>query len=1210
MPDSFVHLHLHTEYSLLDGAVRMGPLMDRAIELGMPAVAMTDHGNLHGAIEFYQTAQKKAKAAARPFNPIIGCEIYLAPLSMAHKAEVPGRRRSSHLTLLAANDRGFENLSKLVTLGHLDGMWYKPRVDKEALAAHSEGLICLSGCINGEINELLLTDRFDEAEKSIDDFKSIFSPDRFYLEIHDHGMESQKKSIRQMLEWSRKFGLKTVAANDVHFLHREDHDSHDVMICIGTNSQLLQTNRLTYSPEVYFKTAEEMRALFAEIPEACDATLEIAEKCKVAIHLDSTSIDRYPQFQPEDGTPRDEYLRRLCLEGLERRYGRDAALNNTMLRERLDYELGIINKMNFTSYFLIVWDFIKWARDQGIPVGPGRGSAAGSLVAYCTGITDIDPIQFGLIFERFLNPERVSPPDVDIDFCQSRRGEVIDYVRRKYGERAVSHIITFGTMGAKSVVRDVGRVLGWGYSDADRLAKMIPTELDITLAKAAEMNPDLRAEVEGNPRTQELWKHATFLEGLTRGTGVHAAGIVIGDRPLDQFIALGRDSEDQIVTQYAMTPLTELGMLKMDFLGLKTLSVIREAEEFIRQRRPGFSTDTIPLDDTPTFELLKRGETVAIFQMESGGMMTTCKQLGPNKIEEVIAILALYRPGPMQFIPDYIERKWGRQQVDYAHPLLEKISAETYGILVYQEQVQQSANLLAGYSLGQADLLRRAMGKKDAKKMAEQRLIFVKGCKETNGIPEKRGNEIFSLLEKFAEYGFNKSHSAAYGIVTYRTAFLKANYPVEFMAGVLSYEVNNTDKIATFVSECQRMGIRILPPHINLSQLRFAPETTTDPAPDFRLDFPEGPDAIRYGLAAIKNVGAAAMEAAIAEREASGPFTSLEDFAARMDSRTVNKRVLEALVRAGAFDFTGETRAGMFQRLDQVLAAAASNQKDKKAGQGGLFDGFDFGGGSQKDAAGTVTAVPEWPHDELLAHEKELLGFYVSGHPLDKYRGYWDSTKITHLGRLDEVDTKTKPVSVRVAGIVNKADVRYSKKDGRPFATLAMEDFTGQAEVMVWSDQYEQFKAVLEPGKVLGLRCRCSQDSRTEQNRLTLNDATELAPKPARRRAAADEPEPPRPSRRTAPAGNGKSGGSTASAAKPATASKPPASVVIKLRSGRHTRTDLDRIAEILFENRGNTSVIFEFSDTEGRVTRLETGPEAGVTPSAELTRRLAPWSF
>jgi DNA polymerase-3 subunit alpha len=1173
MSDSFVHLHLHSEYSLLDGAVRLDELVKRTKELGMPAVAVTDHGNLYGAIDFYMAA-KKSKAV----KPIIGCEVYLAPGSMMEKREIPGRKRSSHLTLLASSNEGYENLSRIVTEAHLYGQWYKPRLDKDLLRKHSQGLICLSGCINGEINELILTDRPDEAEKSLQEFRDIFGPENFYLELHDHGMEQQRRVARQLIEWGKKYDLRTVAANDVHFLNRSDHESHDIMICIGTNANVHDQNRLTYSPEVYFKTAEEMRELFREVPEACDATLEIAERCSLDIRLDSTSIDRYPQYKTPDGSDRNGYLRHLCEEGLARRYGRDRALNDESLRKRLDYELSLLAEKNFTSYFLIVWDFINWARENGIPVGPGRGSAAGSVVAYVLGITDIDPLRFELVFERFLNPERVSPPDIDIDFCQTRRGEVIDYVRRKYGELSVSHIITFGTMGAKSVIRDVGRVLGWSYGDADRLAKMIPTELNITLEDAIAKNPELKTYVEGDSGAQELWKHATFLEGLTRGTGIHAAGIVIGDRPLYDFIALTRGNEEEIVSQFAMKPLTELGMLKMDFLGLKTLTVIQEAEEWVKKRVPDFNTGQAPLDDPKTFEMLQRGETVAVFQMESGGMVNTCKQLGPDKIEEIIAILALYRPGPMQFIPDYINRKKGLETVEYPHPLLEKIAKETYGILVYQEQVQQAANVLAGFSLGQADLLRRAMGKKDAAEMARQRLVFVEGCEKTNGIPGKQANAVFDMLEKFAQYGFNKSHSAAYGIVTYRTAYLKANYPVEFMTGVLSLEISNTDKIANFVSECQRMGIVILPPDMNRSELKFAPERTPDANPET-----DAPNAIRFGLSAIKNVGEGAMAAAVEERQRNGAYQSIEDFAARMDTRTVNKKMLEALVKAGAFDFTGEDRAAMFARLEQVLASAASMQKDKKAGQGGLFDDFEM---APKKKADVKIAVQPWSQDEVLAYEKELLGFYVSGHPLDSYRGHFDSPRLTKLAAVEEVDTSGKPQSISIAGIVNTLEVRYSKKDNRPFATFTLEDFTGQVELMAWSDEYEKHKEHLKVGAVLGLRCRCMKDQRTEGNRLTLSDVKPLKPRAAKARAEgdeADEAPPPKPP-------------------------PPPRPLVLHLDTRRHSQIDLDRIHEVLANHPGELPVIFEFACNGGRKVRLEAGEQYRINQTKDLVQALTKW--
>ena len=1171
MPDSFVHLHLHTEYSLLDGAVRIDSLMKRVKELEMPAVAMTDHGNLYGAIDFYMAA-KKAKVKS-----IIGCEAYLAPGSMMDKNEVPGRKRSSHLTLLASSNEGFENLSKLITKGHLDGQWYKPRVDKDALREHAKGLICLSGCINGEINELLLSDRKDEAEKSLLEFRDIFGPENFYLEIQDHNMEAQRKSARQMIEWGKQYDLKTVATNDVHFLNRSDHESHDIMICIGTGASIYDQNRMTYSPEVYFKTAEEMRALFSEVPEACDATLEIAERCDLKIHLDSTSIERYPQYPMPDGGDRNEYLRRLTIEGLERRYGRDRALNDEVLHHRMEVELALLKEKNFTSYFLIVWDFINWAREHDIPVGPGRGSAAGSLVAFCLGITDIDPLRFELVFERFLNPERVSPPDIDIDFCQTRRPEVIQYVREKYGDLSVCHIITFGTMGAKSVIRDVGRVMGWSYGDSDALSKMIPNELNIDLEESVKKNPDLAAKLESDGNAQELWRHATFLEGLTRGTGVHAAGVVIGDRRLDNFIALTRDKEDAILSQYAMKPLTELGMLKMDFLGLKTLTVIHEAEYWIHKRVPGFKVADAPLEDTKTFDLIKRGETVAVFQMESGGMVNTCKQLGPDTIEEIIAILALYRPGPMQFIPDYIKRKKGEELVDYPHPLLEKISKETYGILVYQEQVMQAANLLAGFSLGQADLLRRAMGKKDAAEMARQRLIFVEGCLKTNDIQAKLANSIFDLLEKFAQYGFNKSHSAAYGIVTYRTAYLKANFPVEFMAAVLSYEISNPDKIANFVSECFEMGIKVLPPDVNKSSLKFAPER-------FETE-EEVPNAIRYGLSAIKNVGEGAMEAAIAEREKNGLYTSLEDFAARLDNRAVNKKLMESLVKAGAFDFTKEPRAVMFAKLEQVLASAASMQKDKKAGQGGLFDDFDL---AQPKSKKNEAAAPPivWSTDEVLAFEKELLGFYVSGHPLDSYRGHFDSPKLIKIASIEEIDTKEKPSSHSIAGILSQLEVRYSKRDNRPFATFKFEDFTGQVEMMCWSDDYEKLKDVLANGAVLCLRIRVSKDQKTDGNRVTMNNAQALKPKAAKPRNASDpDPSLPPPSKPPAP----------------------PKPYVLRLNTKQHDATDLERIQEVLLAHPGTLPVFLEISQN-GHKARLELDESFRVTPGPDLRRALTVW--
>ncbi|MCB1231621.1 MAG: DNA polymerase III subunit alpha, partial [Verrucomicrobiae bacterium] len=1030
--DPFIHLHLHTENSLLDGAIRIKDLMAKAERLKMPAVAMTDHGNLFGAIDFYMAGKKTG------IKPIIGCEAYLTPPGTRmtdRKAELPtaGRngaakkRRNSHLTLLAENNTGWGNLMKLVSMGHLEGMYYgKPRIDKEALAAHSEGLIGLSGCVIGEVNQFIQADDLDGARKSLGDFIDIFGRDNFFLEMHDHGLESQAKCNRQLMEFAKEFDLPLVAANDVHFLNRSDHESHDIMICIGTGASILDENRMRYSPEVYFKTTAEMTKLFRHCPEAIRNTLVIADRCNVEIKLDSASSEKYPQFDAPDGSSREQYFRKVCFEGLKWRYG-DRADSDAELRQRLDYEIGIMEKMGFVSYFLITWDFVKWAKDNGVPVGPGRGSAAGSLVAYVLGITDLCPLRFGLIFERFLNPERISPPDIDIDFCQTRRPEVIQYVRRKYGERAVSHIVTFGTLGAKSVVRDVARVMGMSFTEGDRLAKMIPNELGITLSEARKKNPELKDELQNNPNADELWKYATFLEGLQRGTGVHAAGVVIGDRDLTDYVALTRAKEGEVTTQFAMNPLTELGMLKMDFLGLKTLTVIQDAVDLIHAHTPDFSIHDVGLDNKEAFELLNRGETTGVFQLESGGMMSLCRQFDVNRIEDIIALIALYRPGPMDLIPDFIARKKGKTKVQYLHPLLEEASEETYGILIYQEQVQRAANLLAGYSLGEADLLRRAMGKKKVEEMVKQRAKFVEGCREVNKIPEKQANDIFDLLEKFAGYGFNKSHSAAYGLISYQTAYLKANYPVEFMAGLLSNEINNTDKISVFVAECQRMGVEILAPNINRSLLKFAPEVK-----------PDGKKGIRFGLAAIKNVGEGAMRSAIAEREEKGDFESMEDFASRLDTKVVNRKILENLIKAGAFDFTSERRDELFSRVGQVIAGASAAQRDRASGQVSLFDMNELMAAAPPPEVTDEERV-EWNEEEYLSHEKDLLGFYVTGHPLDRYRATIAAGKYREIAEVQGLKANGK-ITHKFAGLIQEVQVKYTKREGKPFAVVFFED--------------------------------------------------------------------------------------------------------------------------------------------------------------------------
>jgi DNA polymerase-3 subunit alpha len=1063
MSDSFVHLHLHTEYSLLDGAIRIPDLMKKAAEQGMPAVAMTDHGNMYGAIEFYQAAQKAG------IKPIIGCEVYMAPGSMSDKSATSARDASFHFTLLAKDFDGYSNLVKLVSAAQLDGFHYKPRIDKQILAEHSGGLIGMSACLKGEINVAILAGDLKKAERSAGEFVDIFGKENFFLELHDHGIEAQHICNRALLEMSKNLGIAPVAANDVHFLERSHHEAHDVMICIGTGAMVHDERRMHYPTEVYFKSADEMRTLFSEVPDSLRNTLLIAERCNLKLDF---GISKYPAYPPPEGLTREQYLRDLCYAGLRKRYGERAETDAELLK-RLEYELSVLEKTGFISYFLIVWDFIHYAKQNDIPVGPGRGSAAGSLVAYVLEITDLDPLRFGLIFERFLNPERVSPPDIDVDFCQNRRGEVIEYVREKYGHRAVSQIITYGTLGAKSVIRDVGRVMGLSYSDADRIAKMIPNELGITLKGAIEKNPELKQAVETEESIQQLWSYATVLEGLTRNTGIHAAGVVIGDRPLDEYVPLCRGNDDEVVTQYAMGPLTDLGMLKMDFLGLKTLTVLQDAVQLIHQREPEFNLDRIPFDDRATFDLLNRGETIGIFQLESGGMVNLCKQFDVNSIDDIIALIALYRPGPMELIPDYIKRKKGQTKIKYEHPLLKDVCADTYGIMIYQEQVQRAANVLAGYSLGQADLLRRAMGKKDKEKMAKERVNFIAGCKRHHDIDEKKANAIFDLLEKFAGYGFNKSHSAAYGLISYQTAYLKANYTVEFMAGLLSNEVNNTDKISVFVAECQRLGIAILPPDIDRSFLKFVPETESEKR------------GIRYGLSAIKNIGEAAMQSAIAERIKAGPYKTLEDYCGRLDSKAVNRKILENLIRAGAFDFTGKDRAELFVRIDQALASGVSAQKDRVSGQVSLFGELDIVPGSKSN--GDSVHFTPWTLGEKLGYEKELLGFYVTGHPLDAYRDLLESGKYLPISHLPDQEDRS---TIQIAGSISTFEKKFTRKDGKPFAILTVEDFTGSVEVMVWGEAFAKNSKEIDKGKIVVISAKL--DKREDNVRLVANEVNPI----------------------------------------------------------------------------------------------------------------------
>ena len=1122
----------------------MRELMRKAAEFKMPAVAVTDHGNLFGAIEFYQEAERAG------IKPIIGCEAYIAPRS--HKEKASSMREAAyHFTLLAQNDTGYRNLVKLISTAHLDGFHYRPRIDKELLSEHREGLIGLSGCLASEVNSALQANNVQKATAAAAEYRDIFGAENFFVELHDHGIEEQKWCNAVLPKIAKDLGVGLVAANDVHFLSRDDHDAHDVMLCIGTGKMVADESRMKYAPELYFKSPQEMRDLFKDHPDAISNTLAIGERCNVTIEFGKSKYPEYPV--PEDHT-REGYLRELCYKGLEDRYGERAATDK-QLRERLAYELGVLEKTGFVSYILIVWDFIHFAKGRGIPVGPGRGSAAGSLIAYVIGITDIDPLQYGLLFERFLNPDRVSPPDIDVDFCEARRGEVLEYVRQKYGERRVAQIITFGKLKAKSVVRDVGRVMGLPYRDADRIARMIPNELGITLDSAAEKNPEFKRAIATEAQTKQLFEYAKTLEGLSRNAGVHAAGVVIADRDLSDYIPLCRDVKgNDVISQYPMGPLNDLGLLKMDFLGLKTLTVIEDTVNLIHKREPEFSLKNIPLDDKAALDLYNRGETIGLFQMESGGMTNLSKQFDVKKLDDIIALIALFRPGPMELIPEYVKAKKGVTPIKYLHPLLEEICADTYGVMIYQEQVMAAASKLAGYSLSQADLLRRAMGKKDKKTMAKERSNFIGGCARTNKIPEKKANAIFDLLEKFAGYGFNKSHSAAYGVISYQTAYLKSHFPVEFMAGLLSNEINNTDKISVFVGECQRMGITILPPDINKSSLKFTPESQ------------DGTMAIRYGLAAIKNVGEAAMTMSIQERDRAGDYTSLEDFCGRIGTRIANRKMLESLIKAGAFDFVGRDRAELYACIDESLSCAAAALRDRTVGQVSLFD-------DEMHAATTrKRVVTPWGDHEKLSYEKELLGFYVSGHPLDAYADLFATRNYQTIGSLGDLEDRSQ---FRIAGAIVNAEKKFTRKEGKPFAVIWIEDRTGTLEVVIWNDVYLTVSELLVAGKVVEIRGTI--DTRGDSLRATAQKVR--VPVVAK--------------------ANGASNGNGGSPEEPA---------VLLQFSPATTREELREVREILASSPGPRRVQLLFDRPSGEPLRVDAGVELRVELTRDLEERLMRW--
>jgi DNA polymerase-3 subunit alpha len=1065
----FVHLHLHTEYSLLDGACRLDRLVDKAHELRFPALAITDHGAMHGVIDFYKAARE------RGIKPIIGCEVYVAPGSRLEKktgSAGGGRDVYHHLGLLAKDETGYKNLIKLTTAAHLEGYYYKPRIDKEILAAHKDGLIAMSGCLASEIPDLITKDQLDKARETVDWFKQTLGVDNFFLELQNHGIAEQAKVNRHLIKWSKDFGLKLVATNDVHYIEKSHSHAHDCLICIGTQTQLADTKRMKYEPEqFYLRTAQEMKSRFADTPEAVKNTLEVAEKCNLEIEFGKL---HYPVFHPPEHFTREGFLRQWLAEGLFRRYtihakaeGKefivtgiddpkrlptfDPAKPNepeamkTVL-DRLKVELTVIEKTGFISYFLIVGDFIRKGREMGVAC-VARGSAAGSLVTYLLEIANVDPIRYGLLFERFLNPERVNPPDIDIDFADDRRADVIEYVRNKYGKDSVAQIITFGTMGAKSVVRDVGRVMGLSYGECDRLAKMIPFDLKMDLTKALKQNPEFKQAYETEEVTRELIDTALILEDLTRNASVHAAGVVIGDQPLVNLLPLKTDEDGAIVTQYAMNPVGDLGLLKMDFLGLKTLTVIRNTCEMVK-RTHGIEVpiENLPLDNQKTYDLLNRAETLGVFQLESGGMRDLCRKFQISSIEHITALVALYRPGPMELIPDFIRRRHGEMEIKYEHPLLEPIARETYGILIYQEQVMQAAQILAGFTLGAADILRRAMGKKKVEEMQKQREKFVKGCAEKNKIPAAKANQIFDLLEKFAGYGFNKSHAAAYAIVAYQTAYLKANYPVEFFCAMMTNDMANTEKLSEYIAEAREFGIEVLQPDVNESGVHFAP------ARDGK--------AIRFGLAAIKGVGEAAVEAILKARNEGGKFKTLSELCERVDGRSLGRKTLEALIKTGACDCFGQTRATLFAQIERTLARAASILSDKQKGQSSLFGALEEKAPPMPEA---ISNLPEWPQHELLAHEKELLGFYVTGHPLTPFAPILEKYCLANTAKLAELPNRSL---TRIGGMIAAVTHGFSKKSGKPYSMVTLEDLEGSVQLLVMND-YDKFRPLLEANKAI-----------------------------------------------------------------------------------------------------------------------------------------------
>lgn len=1119
----FVHLHVHTQYSLLDGACLLEKLIARAVEFKLPALAITDHGNMFGAIRFYELCME------RGIKPIIGCEVYVAPESRFKKDYRQGEDSNYHLILLAKDDEGYKNLIKLISLANVEGFYYKPRVDKELLSVHSKGLIATSACLKGEIPTLILSNNIDKAYKMSDELLNIFGQGNFYLEIMDNSLEEQRKVNAQLLKISGDLGIPLVATNDIHYLNRDDAFAHEVLLGIQTQNTLADPNRFRFNSDTfYFRSPEEMKTIFKDNLKALRNTLEIAQRCNLILDFSQLHLPHFPL--PENETE-EEFLKKVCYENMPKRYPQAGK----EIVERLEYELGTINKTGFSSYFLIIWDLVKFAKENDIPVGPGRGSAAGSIVSYLLGVTDIDPLKYNLLFERFLNPERISMPDIDIDFCYEKRQGVLNYVMRKYGENNVAQIITFGTMLARAVVRDVGRVMGFGYTEVDRIAKMIPISIGhhITLKSALSQNPELSAVYNSDSGIKRLIDVAMRLEGLSRHASTHAAGVVISDAPLMEHIPLARGVEDEIVTGFDMESLEKTGLLKMDFLGLKTLTVIDETTRLIKRTQDKeVDITNIPLDDIKTFALLAEANTIGVFQLESRGMRDILKKLNPTKFEDLIAVLALYRPGPLGsgMVDDFIERKQGKKPISYVLARLESILKETYGIILYQEQTMQIASELAGFNLAKADLLRKAIGKKVPEIMEEQRAEFLEGCKRNNISPQI-ASRIFDLIDYFSGYGFNKSHSAAYALISYRTAYLKANYPVEFMAALLTSERNNVDKVVEYVNEASRLGIKVLAPDINTSLVNF---TVT---PD---------NNIRFGLLAIKNVGAAALESIIAQRNKKH-FKSFFDFCEQVDSRTVNKKVVESLIKSGAMDSFGLKRAQMMAMLDKVLSRAG---KKKDTSQLVLF--------SVKDEQ-EIPNIEEWPLAQILSFEKSLLGMYVTSHPLHSY------TSVINLFGRDQIATLyeeaiSHKVEVILCGVVEDVKIITTRKSNERMAILKLEDETAAVEVFVFPRLFEESFSAVKEKAILIVKGKL--------------EAKEKVPK--------------------------------------ILASKiiPIDSIFenvrqIKILVNKH-RFSLDKLKNIVVNNRGKTPIFFEFKDPQFQGVKVKTGEGFCVSLKEDTLKELS----